>query len=126
MKHRNVELTETQERALELATERHDKRVHFAWYPKNAEWESEFTLDEFMQDADKVKVGEWLLLSWSGVTWVEVAWVEDKLTPERSPTYKHLPIWERIGHSEDKPLGHVCWKQVGYYNPSTGNLVIGD
>ena len=82
--------------------------------------------DEFLQDADKVKAGEWLLLSWSGITWVEVAWVERKLTPERPSDYKHLPIWERIGYSVDKPLGHVCWEKVGYYDPSTGNLVIGD
>ena len=112
MKHRDIELTETQERALELATERHDKRVHFVWHPYGAEWESEFTIDEFIEDANKVKMGEWFLHSWSG-----------------SITDKRLPIWERIGngrYGEPKPRGHVCWKQVGYYDPSTGNLVIGD
>ena len=103
-KHRNVTLTETQERAFNAAAEAHDKKVHFAWFPKNAEWENGYTRAEFDEDMGRVAVGEWLLQSWSG-----------------SRTDKGLPIWERIANPHHEEFQ---WREVGYYSPDTGNLVL--
>ena len=103
MKHRSITLTEKQEKAFNVATEAHDKKVHWLWYPQDHGVE----FDEFMEDANKVEMGEWLMQSCSG-----------------SITCKHIPIWERIGENQFDGLGQLCWKSVGYYDPDTGNLVI--
>ena len=47
MKHRSITLTETQEKAFNVATEAHTKKVHFLWYPQDGGVE----FDEFMEDA---------------------------------------------------------------------------
>ncbi len=102
MKHRSITLTKTQEKAFRVASEAHAEKVHFLWYPQ-----SDAEMDEFVEDADKIEEGEWLMQSCSG-----------------SITCKRLPIWERIGLNEDDKLGKSCWKSVGYYNPETGSLVL--
>ena len=103
MKHRSITLTETQEKAFNVATEAHTKKVHFLWYPQDSGVE----FDEFVDDADKVEMGEWLMQSWSG-----------------AHGCKHIPIWERIGRCTFNNLGQTCWKSVGYYDPEDGTLVI--
>ena len=102
MKHRSITLTETQEKAFRLATEAHAEKVHFLWYPQ-----SDVEMDEFIEDSDKVGMGEWLMQSWCG-----------------SVVSKRLPIWERVRKDLREPLGPACWKSVGYYDPEDGTLVI--
>jgi hypothetical protein len=92
MKHRNIRLTEKQELAFLLAMATHDAPVHFVWYPHNAHWSGTDTMDEFIEDQEKVQIGELLVQSWSG-----------------SPTVKSLPVWERI---EDYPDGKRQWKNA--------------
>ena len=103
MKHRSITLTDTQEKAFKVASEAHNRKVHFLWYPHDSGVE----MDEFMEDAGKIEEGEWLMQSWSGAL-----------------GGKHIPIWERIGLSEDDKLGKSCWKPVGYYDWGTGDLVL--
>ena len=103
MKHRSITLTETQEKAFNVATEAHTKKVHFLWYPQDGGVE----FDEFMEDAGKIEIGEWLMQSWGG-----------------SVTCNHLPIWKRIGHNTSNNLGQLNWEKVGYYNPDTDKLVL--
>ena len=102
MKHRSITLTKTQEKAFRVATKAHTEKVHWLWYPQDSGVE----LDEFIEDANKVGEGEWLMQSWSG-----------------SVTCKHIPIWERKV-KDGSDLGPDTWKDVGYYDPETGNLVL--
>lgn len=102
MKHRSITLTETQEKAFNAATEAHTNKVHFLWYPQ-----SDVEMDEFIEDADKVEMGEWLMQSWGG-----------------SVTCKHVPIWERVGRCSPESFQRACWKPVGYYDPETGMLIL--
>ena len=103
MKHRSITLTKTQEKAFRVATKAHTKKVHWLWYPQDSGVE----LDEFIDDANKVRMGEWLMQSWSG-----------------SVTDKHIPLWERIGRCAPGSFDRLSWKEIGYYDPDTGNLVI--
>ena len=99
MKHRGITLTEKQEIAYRflcsLPGSCGGTRVHFVWYPHGADWQTESTMDEFTEDADKVQVGDYLIQSWSG-------------SHTSRDTY---PVWERI--SSEKGFTEKTWKKIG-------------